>query len=602
MSIEVNKTERIIDVTVIKKFGKSIEADIDIAGQRVGFKQEGEANFEYIDLPKLTFDELTEEQQDSLKLTFDQLTQAEKDSLKLTFDDLTQAEKDSLKGKGIYELAVSEGFQGTEQDFIDAYNYGGKYYVENNLVPETSRLNFNTNNISTSSFGVFNKSQGDVNISLNEGGVKLLVNSGTPHFNYNNYSVLNGVPTGTEIHIQFDVKWLQGSLDLLFAVTSSTSNAYTVNASNEWQTVNFKLNKTDESGYADRIAFLFLFPTEPQEIILKNLIIATNEIKFSTLYEIETKLSQLNKPLLNKKISIVGDSISTALDNNAFEWEVLDIDVGNQISAYPTQYDYDDGLTIGDVTITEQMIGVLTNFTPNSNDIGKKIGKPLNYNNLTQSETWWGIMANELGGEILQNVSWSGSSISSHENSKQIYKEAHAWSDATVKKLKKRNSDGSDIAPDYIIIYRGTNDFSHSPNAVADNIYNESNAFIPDTDLRNDGTFGFKEGLAIMIQKYRQAYPFAKIVLCTLNIFKRGIIDEFPVRNSNNTLIEFNNAIREVSNIFGCGLIEFDKSGITWENMYPTYISDSDTNPTHPNSTGHSKLAEKAIKDLKNII
>jgi lysophospholipase L1-like esterase len=82
MSVEVNKTDRIVNVTVEKKYGKSIETDIDIAGQRVGFKQEGEANFEYIDLPKLEFDDLTQAQKDSLKLTFDQLTQAEKDSLK----------------------------------------------------------------------------------------------------------------------------------------------------------------------------------------------------------------------------------------------------------------------------------------------------------------------------------------------------------------------------------------------------------------------------------------------------------------------------------------------------------------------------------------
>jgi lysophospholipase L1-like esterase len=67
MSIEVNKTERIVNVTVDKKYGKSIEADIDIAGQRVGFKQEGEANFEYIDLPKLEFDDLTPEQLDDLR-------------------------------------------------------------------------------------------------------------------------------------------------------------------------------------------------------------------------------------------------------------------------------------------------------------------------------------------------------------------------------------------------------------------------------------------------------------------------------------------------------------------------------------------------------
>jgi hypothetical protein len=81
----INKTDRVVNSTIDRKYGvdgKSIEADIDIAGQRVGFKQEGEVNFTYIDLPKLEFDDLTQAQKDSLKLTFDQLTQAEKDSLK----------------------------------------------------------------------------------------------------------------------------------------------------------------------------------------------------------------------------------------------------------------------------------------------------------------------------------------------------------------------------------------------------------------------------------------------------------------------------------------------------------------------------------------
>jgi hypothetical protein len=66
----INKTDRVVNSTIYRKYGvdgKSIEADIDIANQRVGFKQEGEANFEYIDLPKLEFDDLTQAEKDSLK-------------------------------------------------------------------------------------------------------------------------------------------------------------------------------------------------------------------------------------------------------------------------------------------------------------------------------------------------------------------------------------------------------------------------------------------------------------------------------------------------------------------------------------------------------
>ena len=91
----------------------------------------------------------------------------------------------------------------------------------------------------------------------------------------------------------------------------------------------------------------------------------------------------------------------------------------------------------------------------------------------------------------------------------------------------------------------------------------------------------------------------ADVYLCTLNIFKRIEYNHFPTRNGTNTLPEFNNAIREVSNQMGCGLIEFDKDGITFENCYPTYISDSSTEPTHPNPSGHDKMAVKAEINIK---
>ena len=299
-----------------------------------------------------------------------------------------------------------------------------------------------------------------------------------------------------------------------------------------------------------------------------------------------------------KRISILGDSISTCIENNAVEFTVLSSDVGKTLQGYPTYYDI--GTTIGGKQVTSAMVGTLTSFEPTSNDIGKVIGTPLNYNDLSQSQLWWGILAKKLGAKILQNVSWSGASMSSHEVSEEKYKTSNAWHDAQINKLSRRDSNGNVIEPDIIVIYRGTNDMSHSPHTKLSS-FGAGSTSIPVNDILSDGGFGFKEAYCLTIKKIRERYPKAIIICCTLNVFKRINYSEFPTNNGVNTLPEYNNAIREVANYMGCGLIEFDKDGITFENCYPTYISDSATIPTHPNAVGHAKMAEKAYKDIIKI-
>ena len=111
---------------------------------------------------------------------------------------------------------------------------------------------------------------------------------------------------------------------------------------------------------------------------------------------------------------------------------------------------------------------------------------------------------------------------------------------------------------------------------------------------------GFKEGLVLTIKNLRAAYPNAKIFLCTLNVFKRINYDHFPTNNGINSLPQYNDAIREVANFMGCGIIEFDKDGITFENCYVDgYITDSATNSTHPSDKGHMVMGRKAIADFK---
>jgi hypothetical protein len=146
------------------------------------------------------------------------------------------------------------------------------------------------------------------------------------------------------------------------------------------------------------------------------------------------------------------------------------------------------------------------------------------------------------------------------------------------------------LSPDIIIIYRGTNDTSHTPYSLITSGYfdNAKNWTYPTTDVTSSGGYGLKEAYSLTIKKIRATYPKAKIVLATLNNFKRVNFDKFPTNNGIYSLTEYNDMVREIADFFGCETIDFDKDGITFENCYDEgYVRDSSTNSTHPNNNGH---------------
>ena len=304
-----------------------------------------------------------------------------------------------------------------------------------------------------------------------------------------------------------------------------------------------------------------------------------------------------------KTIAVLGDSISTQFDLNAVEMKIEKDDVGVELSAYLTYYDFDAGLSLGDHTFTSDEVGNEVVFTPTQYDVGKKIGLPKNYNT-SLSKTWWQVVAESLGCNITP-VCWSGSSISAHEeNDSAAYKTAHAWHEAQIRKLGTRVAGSmTRVAPDLVIIYRGCNDMTHEPYALlTENYFNDPNWAYPTTDAV-DGGNGYKEALSLTIKRIREVYPNTQIVLCTNNVFKRVDYDNFPTTNGLYSLPQMNKAIREVADFFGCQTIDFDKAGITFENCYSEgYITDSANIPTHPNANGHAVMGQQAIKDLTNKI
>jgi hypothetical protein len=304
-----------------------------------------------------------------------------------------------------------------------------------------------------------------------------------------------------------------------------------------------------------------------------------------------------------KKVAIIGDSISTNGDysaqnpyGNVPEIIIETADIGVTLQAYPTYYDV--GVTVGGHEITLADVGTELTFTPTADDVGKMVGKPLSYNP-ESTIVWWEILQQQLGIEPIP-VCWSGASITSHENDADNLKTSYAWHDATIRKCGIRTAGTMDrVAPDIVIIYRGTNDFSHVPYVrITNNYYDSVPWRYPDTDVITDG-YGYLQGLCLTVKKLRTAYPNAIIFLCTMNTFKRVDDSLFAIDNDRNTLPQYSKAIRETADFLGCNVINFDKDGITYENCYSEgYITDSASHPTHPSNKGHKVMGNRALLDL----
>lgn len=302
-------------------------------------------------------------------------------------------------------------------------------------------------------------------------------------------------------------------------------------------------------------------------------------------------------------VAIIGDSISTHPKKNVPEIHIQQADVGVELSSYITTYDVGTTISLNgetsDYTITADDVGTELTFTPCSADVDKKLGTPLNYNSITG--VWWQVAADALGFEPIA-ACWSGSSITSHTAGSAAKAASYAWHDHTIRTLGKRVPGSmTRIAPDVVLIYRGTNDLSHSTKVrLTDGYFDPVDWTYPETDVLGEtSTYGFKEGLALTIRKIREVYPKTHIVLCTCNVFKRSQCTHFPTHNGHFSIPQMNNAIREVADFFGCHVIELDKCGITFENCYESgYITDSATTPTHPNAKGHALMGKQAISDL----
>ena len=189
-------------------------------------------------------------------------------------------------------------------------------------------------------------------------------------------------------------------------------------------------------------------------------------------------------------------------------------------------------------------------------------------NNVDQ--TWWKSVINKNSLSLLLNNSWSGSRVTNTRTEEQAgyYRALHM------------DKDG--ISPDILIIYLGINDFNN--NVKLGDYENDL-----DTDFPTDGST-FKNAYAMMLDNATKTYPDCKIFTCTLPFSDSPKTGKVVHRNSNNdTLWDFNNAIRDISNQFGTTIIDLAQTGFNRNNAAQV-LGDG---RLHPNETGMQLLAKK---------
>lgn len=194
----------------------------------------------------------------------------------------------------------------------------------------------------------------------------------------------------------------------------------------------------------------------------------------------------------------------------------------------------------------------------------------------TVNDTWWKKLMDALGMTLNLNNSWSGARVTT--------------TNGTPSAGVTRASDLG-TSPDVVIVYMGINDFN---NEVTLGTYDGNGTFPTATNT-------FREAYAIMLDKIMTAYPTSEIWCATLPACERNGSTGAPEINGNNVLLDdFNNAIRNLSQVFGAKILDFAQCGLTYENM-SIYMGDWTTGTgqgLHPNADGHTLIANQAIRQI----
>ena len=256
------------------------------------------------------------------------------------------------------------------------------------------------------------------------------------------------------------------------------------------------------------------------------------------------------KHLKGKKISIMGDSISTfdGWNNNTSYNSTL----GNNAVYYKTTNDYWAWLENVD-------------------------------------QTWWKRTINNTGMQLCVNNAWSGSYVWNTDGGDSL-------GSSNARAYNLHNNAG--IQPDVIAVYLGTNDYLNGKSrniAVGGTLTSDKMSSLVSGSAGNY-TYAtpttFLEGYAIMMHKIVNKYQSADVFCFTILPNMSAIYSNI----SGTKVQEYNDAIRSVANYFNLPIVDlYYDSGITYETGLQY---SADWSLVHPNAAGMEKISNCFINKL----
>ena len=186
-------------------------------------------------------------------------------------------------------------------------------------------------------------------------------------------------------------------------------------------------------------------------------------------------------------------------------------------------------------------------------------------------DTWWGQVIAALGGELLVNESFSGSTVIKPRTAEVTW--------CACGDLRTSSLDRAGALPDVIIVAMGINDWGCGARP-------EPNQYSSQGDLSI-----FSVAYGTMLEKLQRNYPQAEIWCCTLPTGTlRGVKEfEFPCYCHGRHIDAFSDVIRALAPKYGCRLLDIYRIGEPYDTI----------DGFHPNADGMKTLSAAVLSALR---
>lgn len=200
-------------------------------------------------------------------------------------------------------------------------------------------------------------------------------------------------------------------------------------------------------------------------------------------------------------------------------------------------------------------------------------------------DTWWRLVVDAIGGDILVNGSFSGSMVEG----------AGFPAASSVRRVAALSRDGMD--PDIVIAFIGINDYGWG--GPANQAAGRGRA-VPDAApaceertarfAAEDAAAAFGTAYGVMLGRVRAAYPDAQVWCCTLCPGRLADAREttFIRRLRGVDVRAYDDAIRLQASDHGCRVIDLASFGLDYEAV----------DGTHPTARGMRQLASMAVRSM----